>query len=357
MRDATIHYLQKSFDTVKSLASDGKKADIFGCGTEDIVFKKSGSFMDLVSSAKNSGILEYRNVTIPEGISIVGNTYTAGRFGGIAYPFYLKVNGTLTVNGVLNMNGSGQPGYNKGGMHSDEDAYYNEGYSRLGRHYALGVRDKAINANLWRQLHHLGEKYPFFDGQTYFVGAGNCRSYKWKKATKYRHRHAYCTTPLNSGGDFADEGGKKSSGAGGGFIALYYENLDYKGPNITFDGINYPAHINANGGNGAGLNDGAPVRWGGGMMVIAARNIIVGPNGYICSNPSRSETKSVGSSPVLGDSNLNNGGMALMNLPWEGHNFDYSGGNIYRGHDRLLSGGPGIVFGYKITPEFREQNR
>ena len=42
MRDATIHYLQKSFDIVKDLISSGNKSDIFGNSSEDIVFTKSG---------------------------------------------------------------------------------------------------------------------------------------------------------------------------------------------------------------------------------------------------------------------------------------------------------------------------
>lgn len=358
MRDATVHYLQKSFEVVKSLSSEGRKSSIFGYGTEDITFNKSGSFIDLVSSARNKGVLEYHNVTIPAGISIVGNTYMAGEYSGIAYPFYLKVNGTLTVNGVLNMNGLGQPGYGDASFHDSHDARYGIEYTQLGYTLpALGDGQPTFSESVRNGLYHIGEKETFFNGKTYLIGAGNSRTYKWKKATKNRYRHSKRSTPLNSGGNPPD--GRHHSGGGGGFLALYYTDLEYNGPRIKVAGIEYPAHINANGGNVSGISwDGAPVRRGGGMMVIAARKIVVGPNGYICCNPCTSANMSTSSNPVLGDSSFNKGGMALMNLPWEGHNWDYVGGDRYNpGHNYSEAGGPGVVFGYKINPEFREQNR
>lgn len=346
MRDATIHYLQKSFDIVKDLISSGNKSDIFGNSSEDIVFTKSGIFTDLVPQTRNRGILEFRNVTIPSGISILGNSSRAGYTSGIGNPFYLKVNGTLTVNGVLNMNGCGMCGYGSGGFHHNRNAYYGIYYSQTG--LSFGEPYITISEQQWDALKYIGGLKPFFNGQTYFVGAGISRTYKWKRATKMRYRRAESTSTLNTGGHPAD--GRHSSGGGGGFLALYYENLDYQGP--TFQGA--PLHINANGGR-RDAGDGGPQIWGGGMMVIAAKNIVVGPNGYICCNPSDEQHRSY-NSPNLGDSDLNAGGMALMNRKTMVDLRDYNYGKP-SGYSNQQSGGPGFCVGYQVLPEFRGQNR
>lgn len=356
MRDATIHYLQKSFQFVNDLSNDGKKTYSFGSGTEDITITRSGCFMDLVPSARNNACLEYHNVTIPAGVSVVGNSYKADRYGGaIAYPFFLKCSGTLTVNGVLNMNGAGQPAYPSGSFHSDHDDNYPIAYTQTGLNFSpVGIGTPTISEAKWEALQHYGSKYPFYNGQTYLIGAGMGKNYKWKRATKMRYRHSYGSTALNSSG--ISSKGRHSAGAGGGFLALYYEKggLDYQGP--WFNGA--PLHINANGASGDWGATGYAGR-GGGMMVIAAKKIVVGPNGYICCNPTMQNNRSDESSPVFGDSVCNAGGMALMNLkPMYGSNtiWDYNYGNP-TGYNKGRSGGSGVCFGFEVNPEYRMQNR
>lgn len=350
MRDATVTYLQKSIKIVDSIITDGKKSTLFGGGGTDITFTSSGIFTDLAPETRNQGVLEYHNVTIPEGVSILGNSFRANQYDGIAYPFYLKVNGTLTVNGVLNMNGCGQRGYGSGGFHSSHNAAYNIAYTQTGLNFPpVGYGTPTISEQQWDALKYTGEHQPFFNCQTYLVGAGISRTYKWIRATKKRTRDAKSCTSLNSGGN--PNWGRNSSGGGGGFLALYYEDLNYQGPLI--DG--YPAHINCNGGT-RNAGDGGPQIWGGGMMVISARKIIVGPNGYICCNPCDEAHRSY-NSPSLGDYDLNAGGMALMNRKTMGiwlRSYNYGNPSNFDGR---YSGGPGFCVGYKVDPVFREQNR
>lgn len=356
MRDATIHYLQKSFEFLRDVTEEGKKTYLFGSGLEDITITRSGCFMDLVPSARNKSCLEYHNVTIPAGVSVVGNSYKADRYGRtIAYPFFLKCSGTLTVNGVLNMNGAGQPAYASGSFHNEHNDSYNTAYTQTGLNFsAVNIGTPTISEEKWAALQHYGSKYPFFNGKTYLIGAGMGKTYKWKRLTKMRYRNSFSSSPLNSSGICSK--GRHSAGAGGGFLALYYEpgGLDYQGP--LFNGA--PLHINANGASGDWGNIGFAGR-GGGMMVIAARNIVVGPTGYICCNPTMQNNRSDESSPVLGDSACNAGGMALMNLkPMNGSTtiYDYNYGRP-TGYNRGRSGGSGVCFGFEINPEYRAQNR
>lgn len=350
MRDATIHYLQKSLNLVDSVVTSGKRSALFGAGGEDITFTKSGIFTELAPDTKNKGVLEYHNVTIPEGVSILGNSYRANQYDGVAYPFYLKVNGTLTVNGVLNMNGCGQCGYGSGGFHHNHNAAYNIAYTQTGLDFSpVGYNTATISEQKWDALRYSGEHQPFFNGQTYLVGAGISRAYKWIRATKKRTRDAMSCTALNTGG--YPHWNRNSSGGGGGFLALYYEDLDYQGP--LLDG--YYAHINCNGGD-RNKGDGGPQIWGGGMMVISARKIVVGPNGYICCNPCDEEHRSY-NNPSFVDYDLNAGGMALMNRKTMGNWLcGYHYGSPIEYNVRSM-GGPGFCVGYKIDPVFREQNR
>ena len=363
MRDVAISYLQKSFNFIDSLIKNGKKSDIFGNGSSDITFTRSGSFLSLSNDYTIGGVLEYRNVTIPDGISIQGNTFYGDRYSG-SVPFFLKVSGTLTVNGSLNMNGTGQQGFSNSGSHDDHDAYYGFGFSDLG--YQLPIVDRwsrTISSKDWYNLYNYGKSGGFFNFKTCLVGAGNGQTYKWKRAFKYRYRHAYSCTQLNSGGILSDRS-DKACGGGGGFLALYYEDMQNSGDtwvdsvegSPTF-GETFYKNINCNGGGVYTYNRySQPIRWGGGMMVIAARHIVIGPNGSITCNPSTEASRSV-NSPIFSDSDLNSGNIAYLNRPTNvGSILDYNF-NKYTTGATDLSGGAGVCFGYKITPEYRKQNR
>ena len=358
MRDATIKYLQSAFSEIKDIQEKGKKSDIFGYGTEDITFTKSGSFLELSNGYKFNQVLEYRNVTINEGVYIQGNTFYGNKYDG-SIPFYLKVNGTLTVNGSLNMNGTGQEG--DGQSHkSNYDAQYTGDYTGLG--YELPYLHQStpqLALSTWFDLYNYGKAKTFFDGKTCLIGAGcgQRTKYKKKSSRKNYYRHSFRTTRLNSGGSLTGRS-SRHSGGGGGFIALYYENMTNQGPTWTDNtdaptkGQTFYTNINCNGGRGGGGH--TPSRWGGGCMIIAARNIVIGPKGSITSNPSVPQGRSVGASPDYGyyNNSLMGGNVAFMNRPSSGvYLLDYNDGK-FTSPDLEFSGGGGIVFGYQITPEY-----
>ena len=356
MKSATIKYLQSSFSNIKDIQDHGKKQTLFGNGTEDITFTRSGAFTDLSNAYNVKGVLEYRNVTIPEGISIVGNTFYGGGDSG-SQPFYLKVNGTLTVNGSLNMNGTGQYGDGGHAHHHNHDYYY-KCYTNLG--FDLPMLDRSayqLNKDNWLALYRYGVNGGFFDGKTLLVGAGNGSTYKWKRFTKYRRRHSYRCTNLNSSGTLGRS--KASSGGGGGFIALYYENLKNDGPVWTDTqtdadtyGQTFYTNINCNGGIGGA--EGAGDKSGGGCMIIAARNIVIGKNGSITSNVCHQERRSTGPNPIFGDSDYNAGLIGYMNRPGNSpYLLSYNFGKFSQeGIDMDLVGGPGVCFGYQVDPSY-----
>lgn len=349
MRDATVHYLQKSMNLVDGIIDDGKKSTLFGAGGDDIVFTQSGVFTELSLPYRQKGLLEYHDVTIPEGISIQGNTFYGGDVGG-SRPFYLRVNGTLTVNGKLNMDGLGQQGFSDG-VKSNHDAYYSENFNDLG--YTLGAVGNGgqLSYNVWKALYDYGKVHSFLLPKTCLVGAGSGMSNKYKKKSsrKYYYRHSQRSTALNSGGDVWNM--NMRTGGGGGFLALYYENLIYQGP--TWNG--YPRNINCNGG-GCYWSTGhtRDPWWGGGCMIIAAKTIIVGPNGSITCNPCQASHRSVTGNFYLYDSDNNSGGISYLNR-YSARDIDYAFGG-YVGMNRL-SGGGGVCLGYQIEPVYREKNR
>lgn len=367
MRDATLYYLNKSIGTVGDVISGGKDITIFGNGTQDIVFTQNGIFENIASLYNTNYSLEFRNVTINEGVTIQGNnSLTESR------PFFLKVSGTLTVNGNLNMNG-------QGGNHAnpkDNWGWSVSGISAFDTPYIYS--NGSVNNDLYQNLYNYGLDKTFFDGKTRLVGAGSSLHYKWKRGTKYRHRRPPAISPLNGGGNSDALGSDTISSGGGGFLALYYENMNNnysEGPIYdSVTGASYYPNINCNGGSGQS-GQGGPRAFGGGMMVIAARNIVLGPNGSITCNPAHVSELSINSPsswiewtggffnrthvvhnlPFACDLKTyrNSGGVAWMNRP-PAYYLDWNYGNL--GAHRADSGGGGVCFGYQLSLRYTKVN-
>lgn len=355
MRPATLYYLTKSFKTIGNTVKTGRDHSLFGAGTQDIVFTRSGSFIDLAAPYDSKAILEFRNVTINEGVSIVGHRlgYWSGvqAAAGHPKPFFLKVSDTLTVNGHLHMDGQG--GGSAVTHHFAVNGTVADMACPLG-YSTIGGND-CVSFDYYLNLLNYGLANTFFDCKTNLAGAGDSSHYKWKKATKYRHRRGYGTSPLNGGA--RDVGSRREAGGGGGFLALYYEDIDYRGNYWTDTressntyGMEFMENINANGG-AVTLNHGARI-YGGGMMVIAARNIIVGPKGSITCNPALADDYYKTS--VTRDNGYARGGVAFMNRPPKTPSLgqvNFSGGTL--GGEM---GGAGVCFGYQVTPEYTKVN-
>ena len=352
MRDATIHYLQKSFKFIYDLVENGRKSDIFGYGDQDIVISQSGYFTELSQPYKINDVLEYHDVIIQDGVNVCG-TRENDR------PFFLKVSGTLTVNGHLHMDGKGGS-WNTNT--SDEGHVWQEHGLRYQPLFVDSVRYNTDNywlsKNQYLTLMNYGKVYPFFNFNVGLTGAGCVY-----KSMDYEHGHRYgygkwCGSFINSGGiphqgsSRDNEWGKYNyKGGAGGFLALYYEDLEneYAKEYITDSGEQAPLNIHAN----ASWYYGTTPYRGGGMMVIAARHIVIGPNGSITCDGGANPNGGCGLLNISPNSNIDSNAMTSQLIynngsPYITTNFNYT---------QYMSGGSGICFGYKITPEYRKQNR
>ena len=351
MRDATVRYLQGSFKKISDTLDTGKQAPIFGTGEKDVFLTGTGAFCDMVADVKLSNILEYRNVTIAEGSDISGTSENDR-------PFFLKVNGTLMVNGHLHMDGKGGS-WNTNT--SDNGHVWQEHGLRYQPLYPDSVRYNTDNywlsKNQYIGFKNYGEANPFFDFKVGLTGAGCVY-----KSMHYKHKHRYgygkwCGSFINSGG-IPHEGNSRDNewgkynykGGGGGFLALYYEDLDNKYGTIftTESGEKAPLNIHANASWYLGPT---PYR-GGGMMVIAARHIVIGPNGSITCDGGANADGGCALLNISPNSNLNNNRLTKQLIFNKGN--PYYTTNFY--YKSYFSGGSGICYGYQVIPSYRMQN-
>lgn len=394
MKDATATYLQKVLKEETKVLSTKKVSEMFGYGTEDLVINQSGVLTDLAPNYSLSNILEFKNLTINEGCSVLGNYYSytwrpfsigfikkynvsdsrynVGWNIATPVPFFLKVSGTLTVNGHLHMDG-------QGGMYCDDGHGGHTGqisssivYNPVANGRGWFYGDDCVPLDYWLDFYNYGLAKSFFNGQLNVCGAGASTRASWKsRSAKRKYDSRITSGPINGGGRVGPGtyvGHKNFSGrASGGFLALYYENLDYQGlmweDNTTAitKGVSYPANINCNGGYGQGSNRNA----GGGMMVIAAKNIVIGPNGSITCNPNYYNTStSYGLITNINSADdFRGGGIAFLNRPPKlplynsvdgaQYQYQYNSGIVLEPG----SGAAGICIGYKIKPEFFKPNR
>lgn len=397
MRDATLVYLQKALKEEAKILSTERVGEIFGYGTEDLTISQSCTLTDVASNYVNGNSLEFHNLTIDENCSVLGNNYSDAwrgqrlwiaafnfadpRYGVSSHvatpvPFFLKVSGTLTVNGHLHMDGQGG-GHSEGNHHGNTGAIQSALiYNPVSKGRGWFYGSDCVSLDYWLDFYDYGLAKTYFDGKTNLCGAGASMRASWKSSSSLRTKRKYdnriTSGPINGGGrtgDGTSVSHKNSSGRGsGGFLALYYENLDYQGFNWTDDtnaitkGLLFPANINCNGGEGQDIT--STGNRGGGMMVIAAKNIIIGPKGSITCNPARPEDK--GNLRLITDQNSTDanigGGLAFLNRPprlpdygtlsnnqrpWQ-----YNGRGFQEG-----SGCGGVCIGYKIKPEITKPNR
>lgn len=354
MKSATIKYLQSSASIVSDILDSGKRSDLFGSGSEDVVLNTSGVFTELVNSYTVSGTLEYRNVTINEGVDIVGTSQIDSNNNGT--PFYLKVNGTLTVNGHLHMD-------NMGGSWTRSTSAKRPTYSEVGLNYPFlfeknikyDTNNYTLSTNQYLQLKNYGEKNPFFNCKIGLTGAGCAyKTHEHKHHNNYGHGQ-WCGSTLNSGG-IAHQGKSKGKaeykynyrGSGGGFLALYYETMSNKYAK-TFDigdGVEVPLNIHSN----SSWYLGTTAFRGGGMMVIAAKNIVIGRNGSITCDGGANPNGACGFMNCTPNTNPNWNSTAIVSQ------VIYNGGNPYittnLDYHYNFSGGAGVCFGYQVDPSY-----
>ena len=323
-------------------------------GTNQVVLTDISRKIVGVDSTPN---LEFENLTIGEDTNVLGNN--------LSTPSYLKVNGTLTVNGHLHMDRQGGKVSQSGTILSKNGIRYIQSNTSL--NYALvdtvNLSDSAsCPDSLYNYLNLYGNSHTFFDGNIALTGAGGV-GYVWEERVEQHtervlvgyeqhgfrkvpiYKEVVVSTPiaepvgyesvssLDGGGDFTllprpeKQGDKTFGGSGGGFLSIYYENYQNNTENWFIDNVGaYPLNIHTNGGSSMGtIQD---YFRGGGCMIIAARNIVIGENGSITC-----------------DGGDGNGIMSLLSRAPYQEQFLFNNGNPIKFVNQF-TGGAGFALGY-----------
>ena len=337
---------------------------------------------------------EFRNLAININAKLTPYTTYGGSWGKFSlpnpfHPMLIKCSDTLTVNGALTAQGCG----GKWEFYDDRNftmpeispiplniAFGDYGYSawhenvnrlseygRTGSFLTFNAENKSYaypESVGYRRFLLTGNtinQYSTYNNHSLFLigpGGGGCHSYHTGSGRHYEHsRH----TGLSSSGGRADNHGGWGGG-GGGFLALYFEHLIIDGKEY---GVDPGCDVSKISANGFGPSPWEQVDSGGGCMIIAARNIIIGRDGTINSDAVRN-------SGWVKPSFLNNypcvargqygyvWNPASMTYEWNTVYSDYSTYYYNTGVDANCDasvgyaahnfvGGAGIALGYKVS--------
>lgn len=341
MKIISFNEINKCIRTTKNLLTSGIY-NIYGRGKKDLIITKNTfSEGDTVESMfnpinNNQTLLEFNNLTIGEDVSIpvTNNDQTA----------YIRVNGTLTVNGHLHMDNRG--GY----ISSKETAVSGSGYditytyntakslfddykmfnvsgntSCLNRQYCdlvnYGMQETFLNCMVslpgagpvgkYRRVEETKEIYedPVINIRDYQKRTGWLSGdWTWKDnnakeryyadkeaATHIRTIKTYFNDYYNSISYISGGGGLDKlptpednvylfGGCGGGTLAIYAESVINMGKKFSENDREYPLNIHANGGSSYSTYNSLNLNIlprGGGTLIIAARHLIIGEDGSI----------------------------------------------------------------------------
>lgn len=379
MKIVSFNEISKCMRRANNLLNSGIYS-LYGRGKDTVVIDSitpGDSLADIYNTQYGQYRFEFGNLTIGEGVDLpVTNDYQFA---------FLKVNGTLVVNGHLHMDG-------RGGIFTDQrgtiipvggvDTYtYNTTLNSFSNYGVSQVSDTAsCSDDLWYRLTTYGAQETFFLQNTALTGAGgngytkhnyqyqlweedepkvdknqyghyrkvwNTQVWYWNDGTgeaykaavdansswhtydNYQVRGSQSTSYLSGGGNLSQlpypttDEGITCGGGGGGFIALYSETISNAGNKFTEGDETYPLNVHANGGSSI-HTDGTLLR-GGGCLIIAARHIVIGPNGSITA-----------------DGGDGNGLMTLLNRNPHKRLYTYSSGSpvVYT---NTFSGGAGYA--------------
>lgn len=322
----------------------------FGAGTTDRTVSGSMSIADL--SASNGNSLEFANLTISQGSTLLcpkstsGATSVAGRFA----PAYIKCSNKLTIAGTLSATGTGSQ----------------QVYSPLSNPAIQSVvpitiptsQGKSVDTNTFFKLLNYGNSTTFFQFNNYLVGGagGGVHSFSWFNPGGW-----FWDSGISSGGCHPSNAAGWAGGGGGGFIAIYYKELIINGKVYGKDQGCEVWRIQANGPGGLYSPNGSAGH-GGGCIILSAKTLEITGTGQITAN---------GTSGAAGGTNF----AFLNNLPQLGINqsgayiSDNTGTVTYGvpasrtyyyddGTGNYLSidsgsvdgcGGAGMVIGYRVT--------
>lgn len=254
------------------------KQNIFGRGVYSGTYTITGDVNNQWLESQ-AGTLEFENLVVEAGAVLRPVHYDAGDWGlgagrGPYSVLTVKCSDTLTVRGVITSAGTG--GRNER-YHDTSRHYYSTCPIGLNEPQAWG--NSADSSNYYK-LFTYGMTRTFFDNETFIYGAGGGGGHRYVRGKWGRHHNDHFNNYGFTCGGRTGGNNNDTYGAGGGFVALYFEHLIIDGVEYG-KGICNVAKISANGGyTGREAN-----REGGGSIIIAARTInISGQNASINSD-------------------------------------------------------------------------
>ena len=186
MKIVSFNEINRCIQTVKKMSNVGRHS-IFGRGTNNVVIHQNTipaglTLMDyyLQDFSSQALSLEFGNLTIDAGVNLKvteekkddsGKVINGGQIA------YLKVNGTLTVNGHLHMDNAGGDFTNNTGTITN-DGTTNNYNNNLALNTFSTYPLQQVNYNdscsneLWARLTNYGAQETFFTGNTAMTGAG-----------------------------------------------------------------------------------------------------------------------------------------------------------------------------------------
>lgn len=321
MKIVSFNEINRCIQTVKKLSNSGRSS-IYGRGSNDVVINENTipeglTLMDwyLQSDPPKEISLEFGNLTIGAGADVKvtdvrkdanGKTINGGQVG------YIKVNGTLIVNGHLHMDCAGGEFTNNTGDITNDGTTnnYNNNLSVASfLNYPLqnvGATE-GCSDELWARLTNYGAQETFFTGKVALTGAassgyckylvdyqvweedepkinpyntqwgrwigyGSNRKWQWNRNGYQQYLDAVdANSSWHTYYDYITRGSISNSclsgsglytsvpkttendmiscgGGGGGFLAIYSESIVNLGPKCELNGRIYPLNIHANGG-------------------------------------------------------------------------------------------------------------
>lgn len=255
--------------------------------TMDYVVPTSGqstfSGLELATTSSNTS-LSYNSLTIPSGITITSNMYEkAGNSSsdsrvqsviryqnvvvsrGTVYahaapgayaPLIIRCKDTLTINGTISATGTGETA-NIGTSLID--------YGEVTSIPKVSAPNSSVQYTTYTQLSNYFINNPFGNFSSFYFGTGGGNS-----SVVYS---------ISSGG----KKGSIAGGGSGGCIVLYYAHLYAELPDgsVKEYGIDSGFPIERIHANGVGGDCGTNTTLGGGMIILAARNIYLGVDGKV----------------------------------------------------------------------------
>ena len=321
----------------------------FGNGTMDYTVPANDSLLISDLAYRTTLTLEFRNLTVSQGARVRSNTYYDGtkNVGGAYAPLLIKCSNKLTVAGRIDADGCGGIPDSHGVWIEPTDLNINipytttKGYSASYETYQTLRQYAAINM--------LPSIAPFL------CGSGSASYGGWNAAINYGISNGGGTNTANERG-----------GGGGGAEFLYYNKLTINGKEYGVDPGCEVWRVCANGVGGWTTGQKNADGYGGGTVIIAAKEIEITNTGQISANGSVNRTSGGSNFSFL--NNIPQLASGQSGMYWDNNAQQYTFGstdnrtyyyndgtgdnvcnqNMHAGTS-YLCGGAGVAIGIKVT--------